>query len=290
MLIRAGNYSTGVAGGYSLTSPVAGDYVTGIAGSYGGAIVTAPVITGVTGNAAEGTVTITTAAPYTSPVTPVTYNGVTLADVVEATATTVTAAMPKGGQAFDSSNNFQITDNLGASNLFPSAFLVRSDSSYVVTTVDYAGLPPESIAFGLTEISNMEIGDEVSYTNDSLGETIVLDGQLRLAAQMADGSYSSSIYALDANDGYSSGTTGVASFSVESIVEQPESWDVQNVIPDAQVSNEGSVQPESWVTANIYPDILVGAIQQPEPWLCTNIYTDALPAPTSISSNRIVIF
>jgi hypothetical protein len=247
-------------------------------------------IVSVTGNTAEGTVTITTAAPYATPVTPVTYNGVALADVVEATATTITATMPKGGQAFDSVNNFQITDNVEASNLFAAPFLVRADSSYVVTTVDYAGLPPESIAFGLTEISNLEIGDEVSYTNDSLGETIVLDSQLRLAAQMADGSYSSSIYAIDASDGYSSGTTGVASFSVESIVEQPESWDVQNVLPDMSVSNAGSVQPESWASINVFPDIVIGVIQQPEPWLCANVYIDAFPAPTSISSNRIVIF
>lgn len=264
----------------------AGNELTGRSGTQAVAL----VIDSVSGNNAEETVTLTLSAGYAAPVTSVTYNGVALADVVSATATTITATMPKGGQAFNSSNDFQVIDNTVSSNLFSAVFNPRSDSSYVVTTVDYAGLPPESIAFGVGEISNMEVGDEVSYTNDSLGETIVLDGQLRVASEMADGNYTSDIYALDANDGYSSGTTGTASFAIDSIVEQPESWTVANEFPDIVVSNAGSVQPESWGTLNIYPDMVVGIVQQPDPWVCANIYTDALPAPAAIESNRIVIF
>ena len=203
MTIKLGNYSGTIAvGNYDFSAAL-------------------PVISGVSGNDAEGVVTLTTSSAYSSPVSDVTYNGVTLANIVEATATTITATMPKGGQAFGSTNDFQVTDGEGASNLFPALFNPRADSSYVVSSVDYAGLPPESIAIGVTELVGLEVGDPVSYTNQSGGETIVLDSQLRVAVTIPDGNYSSDLYSLDTGSGYVASSTGSAPFTVSGPISSP---------------------------------------------------------------------
>jgi hypothetical protein len=217
----------------------------------------APIISAATPNNAEELTSITVNTYDT--VSDVSYNSVSLADVVESTVDTITATMVKGGQAFGSSNDFTVTDANGTSAPFAATFNTRSDSSFVVSTVDFASLPIDSIGLGVTELSGMQAGDQISYTNDSLGETIVLDGQLRVISAMAPGSYTSDMYFLDANVGYAASATGTAMFDIVTEDIAGDDINVATTISGGQFGGE-LVGDDVSVSVTISNGVIVGAI------------------------------
>lgn len=161
-------------------------------------VVLGPTITSATPNDADNLTTLTTSAPYSSPVSSVTYNSAGLADVVEATATTVTVTMPRGGQAFGSSNDFQVTDSLGAGNLFSATFNPPTGYGYVVATGnDAEGIFPDG----------MVAGDHLAYELTTSGAHSVSVGSTGLVTYGIGTLPGETFpaYPLDSNDGYSAG-------------------------------------------------------------------------------------
>ena len=182
-----------------------------------GAATAAPVISGVSGNNAEGTVTITVDSYDT--VSSVTYGGTALTNVTEATATTITATMPKGGFAFGSSNDFVVTDANGSSAGYAATFNAPSGMSYVTMTAAYAGLPANSVFYGVTALSGLAIGDQVAYENPvEGGYSVSMDGEGVVTITGApDGTYNLDYYILDATDTYAAGSSDVITITVGSI-------------------------------------------------------------------------
>lgn len=186
---------------------------------------------------AEGTATITVDAYDT--VSGVTYNGVALASVAEATSTTITATAPKGGQAFGSSNNIVVTDANGSSAGFAVEFAAPNGYLSVTMTADYANLPTTSMFYGLSGLSGVVTGDQVAY--ETTAEDLVFDGEMVLdeGVSLSAGTYDFDYYILDASDGYSAGTTGNIEFTVaDTTPDQFTFTDVTNVaLSTQQTSN-----------------------------------------------------
>lgn len=180
-----------------------------------------PVISGVTGHNALGTMVI--AGTFTLPITSVTVDGVAYAVTGTPTTIEVQATVPKGGIEMGAAVDLVVTDSIGASDPFSTVMSPPIGSSFVIMSVDYASLPATSILFlAGPSISDMVIGDMVVYANESGGETIVLNTLGEIAAVMAAGDYSTNVYLLDASDSYAAGITGTVSFSIA--VEGPDAF------------------------------------------------------------------
>ena len=169
-----------------------------------------PTITNATPNNADTLTALTTSPAYTSPVSGVTYNGTSLASVVEATATTITTTMPRGGQAFGSSNDFQVTDADGASNLFAATFNAPTGWTYVdVTGIDAEGVFPPGTA----------IGDQLAYellTSGAHSVSVSGTGIVTYGAGAVEGE-TFTAYLLDSSDSYSAGSDFVVTISSDGV-------------------------------------------------------------------------
>lgn len=175
-----------------------------------------PVISGVTGHNALGTMTVS--GSFTLPITSVSVDGVAYTVTGTPTVTEVQATVPKGGIEMGAAVDLVVVDAGGVSVPFSTVMTPPVGSSFVIMSVSYANLPETSILFlGPPTISGMLPGDIVVYENESGGETIVLNSLGVVAAEMAVGDYMTDVYLLDASDSYAAGVTGEVSFSIGAI-------------------------------------------------------------------------
>jgi len=150
-----------------------------------------PIITGVSGHSSGETVTLT--VTNTPPSSNVTFNGYEYSSVTDSAANTVTALCDLNGP-LGVSASMTITDSIGTSANFPTTKQPQPSWQVVTLTTDSAGMPANSIFFG---IPNLIVGDQITFLSIVGGEIINIDSEGILQAFLPSGLYSIPYIKLD---------------------------------------------------------------------------------------------
>lgn len=139
----------------------------------------AATITGVSSPAGVDTVAanslLTITVDNSASVSSVTANGVSLSSVIIVDTNTVTAQVPLG-LSVNYGDDVDIVVNNGAdSNLYQVSFALPVGYSVVTLTVDYAGLPDDSLFAGNANYAALSVGDIWTYDNKNGDVTFTPD-------------------------------------------------------------------------------------------------------------------
>lgn len=156
-----------------------------------------PTIVSVVPNESGASATITFSEAYTSPLS-VTYDGVPISGLIEATPTTATATIPDDGQ-LGANTVFVATDNTGTGPAYNQTKLPPSGWAYFTATAASGNLPANSL---FVDVPNISIGSQVAYQIVNGGETFTLDSEGRLISEVAPGNYSIPFYINDPGNNY----------------------------------------------------------------------------------------
>lgn len=188
--------------------PLYADFDVALAG-------TAPVITGVSGNNANGTWTITMSGGYTSPVSPVVWNGYSLTNIQEINGTQITADADFSGEP-NVLQDLIVTDAGGASPAFQVVKLPAVGYLYVAATDSEANFPAWSYLKGITAIA---LNDGV-YVEQDIGFGLTADQHLTsidgvgVINYLDPNSYSGDVVRLDSASNYAADAPEVVNLNV----------------------------------------------------------------------------